>query len=184
MAWEVLTSRQVLDLSPWLTVTTQRIRLPNGTILPDYVLAPPREFSMAVAVDNTGRIVLLRQYKHGLGREAIELPAGYLESPDEPPLECAQRELREETGFIATHWKPLGNFNLDANRGPSRCHFFLATGLSRQGERQLEASEDIQVFFAAPGEAFDMLLGGEIEPVACATALMLGLLAIGFLKHP
>ncbi len=96
MAWEVLSSRQVLDLSPWLTVTTQRVRLPNGTILPDYVLAPPREFSMAVAVDDAGRLVMLRQYKHGLGHEAIELPAGYLDSPDEPPLDCARRELREE----------------------------------------------------------------------------------------
>ena len=173
----------MLDLSPWLTVTTQRVRLPNGAILPDYVLAPPREFSMAFAVDDAGRIVLLRQYKHGLGHEAIELPAGYLDSPDEPPLACAQRELREETGFTARHWTPLGSFNLDANRGPSRCHIFLATGLSRQGNLQLETSEDIRVFFAAPAEALDMLLRGEIEPIACATALMLGLLALGHLKR-
>ena len=182
MAWEVLSSRQVLDLSPWLTVTTQQVRLPNGTVLADYVLAPSREFSMVVAVTDAGAVLLVRQYKHGLGHEAIELPAGYLDAPDEPPLHCARRELREETGYAAEHWTPLGSFALDANRGPTRCYFFLATGLRRAGEPHLDPSEALTVFSASPAEVLDLLLRGEIKCIACGAALLLGLLRLGYFR--
>jgi ADP-ribose pyrophosphatase len=182
MPWEVLSSRQLLDLSPWLTVTTQEVRLPNGTVLPDYVLAASREFSMVVAVTPDERVLLVSQYKHGLGHESIELPAGYLDSPDEAPLACARRELREETGYEADHWTPTGSFALDANRGPTRCHFYLATGLRLAGQPHLDPSESLTLFSATPAEALALLERGQIECIACAGALTLGLLKLGHLR--
>lgn len=181
--WEILSYHQLLDLSPWLTVTTQEVRLPNGTIIPDYVLAPTREFSMVVALTPDERILLVRQYKHGLGREAIELPAGYLDSPDEAPLDCAQRELREETGYAAAQWTPLGTFALDANRGPTRCHLFLARGLQHVGELKLDPGEALTPLSATPAEALAMTQSGQIECIACALATLLGLAQLGFLSH-
>ncbi|MBI3361790.1 MAG: NUDIX hydrolase [Chloroflexi bacterium] len=180
--WEVLSSRQLLDLSPWLTVTTQEVRLPNGTILSDYVVAPTREYSMVVALTSDERILLVKQYKHGLGHEAIELPAGYLDSPDEPPLECAKRELREETGCAADEWMPLGSFALDSNRGPTRCHFFLARGLRRVGDLDLDPSEALAPLSATPPEALALVQSGQIECIACAAAILLGLVQLGFLS--
>jgi ADP-ribose pyrophosphatase len=184
MPWEVLAERQLLDLSPWLKVAAQTIRLPNGTILPDYILAPSREFSMVLAVTPQGRVLLVRQYKHGLGAEAIELPAGYLDSPAEPPLDCARRELREETGYEAAEWTPLGSFALDSNRGPTRCYFFLATGLRRAGEPHLDPSESLSVFEAEPQEVLELLVQGRIVCIACAGNLLLGLLRLGYLRKP
>jgi ADP-ribose pyrophosphatase YjhB (NUDIX family) len=115
-AWQVLAAQTLLDRSPWLRVIAQSVRLPSGLVIPDYLLAPSRDFSLVVAVTADSQVLLVRQYKHGLGRVVLDFPAGYQDTPDEEPLACAQRELREETGYSAGRWTPLGALALDMNR--------------------------------------------------------------------
>jgi ADP-ribose pyrophosphatase len=111
------------------------------------------------------------------------LPAGYLDAPDEPPLDCAKRELREETGYEADKWAPFGSFALDANRGPTRCHFFLATGLRQAGDLHLDPGEALTVMSASPAEALALVQRGDIECIGCAAAILLGLVRLGHLIH-
>jgi ADP-ribose pyrophosphatase len=79
-------------------------------------------------VDQDGNLVLVRQYRHAAGRELLELPAGTLE-PDEDPFDCAQREIREETGLAARTWQKIGSFYLAPGYSTENMHVYLATDL-------------------------------------------------------
>ncbi len=174
--WQVLASETVADFSPWLTVIRQRVRLPNGVVIPDYVLTPARSYSMVVALTGAEQVLLVRQYKHGLGQAVYDFPAGYLETPDEDPLACAQRELREETGYAAEAWTALGAYHLDTNRGTAAAHLFLARGLTRVAEQHLDATEALTVHTVPRAAILDLLTSGQMPGLACPAAWGLALL--------
>ncbi len=79
-------------------------------------------------VDGEGNILFVRQYRHAAGKELLELPAGTL-NPNEEPLACAKREIREETGFAARQMVKLGEFFLAPGYSTEYMHVFLATEL-------------------------------------------------------
>lgn len=79
-------------------------------------------------VDEHGNILFVRQYRHPTGEYLLELPAGTLEK-DEPPLECARREIREETGMAAGILQPLGGFYLAPGYSTEYMHVFFASDL-------------------------------------------------------
>src|ERR671936_1524521 len=85
----------------------ERVTLPNGTAV-DLELMHHPGASAVVALDDGGRVVLLRQYRYAAGGYLWELPAGVLDAPDEPPRACAARELTEEAGVEAGGVTPPG----------------------------------------------------------------------------
>lgn len=168
--WQVLQTETVFDQAPWLRVQRQSVRLPNGQVIGDYLLTPSRDYSMIVAATDAGEVLLVRQYKHGLGRVVLDFPAGYLDTPGEDPLACAQRELREETGYAARHWVSLGHFAMDSNRATSGAYLFAAHGLARVGEPRLDATEDLRALTCPAREIPALLAAGEMPTLACAAA--------------
>lgn len=88
-------------------------------------------------------VVMIRNYRFSVGRELLELPAGTLEPP-EPPLECAGRELEEETGYRAARLQPLCEFYTSPGFTNEHMYVFVATGLTRTSQR-LQESEQIRV---------------------------------------
>lgn len=124
-SWTRRDRRLLLDCAPWFRVFADDVTLPDGRQVDGYLRIDSREFAMVFALTEDGRVPFVRTYKYGLGREDLQLPAGYLEA-GEAPQACASRELLEETGCAAGHWEALGSFVLDGNRGYGRGHFFLA----------------------------------------------------------
>src|SRR5207249_2577703 len=88
-------------------------------------------------VDDDGRVVLLRQYRHAAGGYLWELPAGVLDAPDEPPRACAARELTEEAGVEADELTHLGTILTTPGFCDERIHLFLARGLRPAAPRQV-----------------------------------------------
>ena len=85
----------------------RRVELPNGTIIPEYWISEYPPWVNVVAVTADERVVLIRQYRHGLGEVHFELPAGTTD-PGDPSLEtAARRELHEETGYSGGSWSLL-----------------------------------------------------------------------------
>ena len=139
----------------------ERVTLPNGTAV-DLELMHHPGASAVVAVDGDGRVVLIRQYRYAAGGYIWELPAGVLDSPDEPPAACAARELREEAGVDAGEFVHLGTILTTPGFCDERIHLFLARGLRHAGHRH-EADEVIAEVARLPlGEVLAMIRRGEI----------------------
>ena len=98
--WQVLASREIYSAPPWVRLSLQQIRLPNGQVVSDYHRVEMPEYAVIYAETTGGKIIVERQYKHGIGQVSLTLPAGLVES-QEDTFQASQRELREETGYSA-----------------------------------------------------------------------------------
>ncbi len=152
-----------------VTVTTDLVLLPNGQRAALEVVHHPGG-AAAVAVDEAGRVCLLRQYRYVAGGWLWELPAGKLE-PREPPLATAQRELTEEAGVSARAWRQLGTCLSSPGVFTEGLHLYLATGIDR-GRRAHERSEVIEIHWLPLEQACDWALGGTITDCKTAVGLL------------
>ena len=170
--WTVLDSREVYSAPPFLTVHKQRLRLPDGRevagfhriVMPDYALIYPET--------EDGRLILLRQYKHGVGEVSLTFPAGMF-NPGEQPLEVAERELMEETGYASTRWRPLGRYVASANSFGHAAHLFRATGCRKVAEPSSRDLEEMELLLLTPAEAIDAAKRGEFKLISQLAILAL-----------
>jgi ADP-ribose pyrophosphatase len=121
-------------------------------------------------VHSDGTISLIRQLRPAVDAVMLEIPAGRL-SPDEPPPECARRELREETGISAVNLIPLGTVYSSPGVFDEVIHLFAATGIS-QGPAQPEEDEEIEVLRLPLVEALQMASDGRISDGKTLAALL------------
>ena len=140
--WQVLESSIVFS-NRWLRVRKDICRTNRGNIV-DYYVVERFSYVLIVALTPQSEVLVVRQYKHGAGQVVRELPAGYIED-GEDPLQCAHRELREETGYEAASMEPMAILFASPSAAQHRAHLFLATGLRRVGEQHLDANEKIAV---------------------------------------
>lgn len=141
-------------------VDVERVTLPNGESADLEVVRHPGGAAV-VALDDADRVCLLRQYRHAVGAWLWELPAGKLE-PEEPPLETARRELREEAGVTAATWTPLGEVVSSPGVFTEVVHLFAARGLAF-GPAQTGDHEVLEVHWLPVAEALDWARDGTIR---------------------
>jgi ADP-ribose pyrophosphatase len=176
--WRVTNTRVLLDCSPWFRVLADDIVLPNGQRIRDYYRIESMDFVMIFPLANNGQILTLRGYKHGPGRIIYQLPAGYLDRANETPLVCAQRELLEETGHIAEHWRSLGNLSTSGNRGMGRAHLFLAQNLEAAAEPDSGDLETLELTWLSSDELRRLWRAGEFDNAAASATIGLALEAL------
>jgi ADP-ribose pyrophosphatase len=122
----VLNSRLVYE-GRVVRLRVDEIALPDGGTATRETVEHPGAV-VVIALDEQRQVLLVRQYRHAIGRWLLELPAGGLE-PGEEPLQAAARELREEVGVEARRWTPLGQFYSSPGFVNERLHAFLAEDL-------------------------------------------------------
>lgn len=108
-----------------------------------------------------GKVILIRNRRYAVDEVLLELPAGTLEG-SEPPMNCAGRELLEETGYLAGKLEPLAAFYTSPGILSEKMHAFVATKLEKSIQA-LEEGEDIEVVPTPLGEALRMAAAGEIH---------------------
>lgn len=159
--WQVADSSYVLD-SPYLRIRRDRIVLPDGSEIEDYYVRESRGYVIVFALTDDGNVVLVRQYKHGIGKVLLELVAGAIDE-GEDPHETARRELAEETGYAARSIDYVRSFVTDPTNANTIAHLFVARGAYPAGEQHLDVTEDIAVELAPLDALRELLRSGEIE---------------------
>lgn len=147
-----------------------QVQLPDGRTAIRDVVRHPGAVAI-VALTDEGRICLARQYRTALGRVTVEIPAGKLD-PGEDPLECASRELLEETGMIAEKIAYLTTIATSDGFTDELIHIYMATGLSFS-KSSPDADEFINVDLVEVGELVDAVLDGRIEDAKTVVGALL-----------
>ena len=125
------------------------------------------------AVDERGRVVLVHQYRHPLGKRIWELPAGLLDAPGEDPVDAARRELAEEVGLAAAEWSTLVDVAASPGFTDEVVRVFLARDLS-EVDRDVQGEEeaDLEIHRFPIEEAVGMVLSGEIVNASSVAGLL------------
>ena len=110
----------------------------------------------SVVLEKEGKILMIKEYKHGVQKEILQLPCGYIDKNEEP-LAAAKRELAEETGYTSKKWTSLGAFTGSPGRLTHYYHFFLAEECEKTKEQKLDELETLDVFEYTKEEAEEAL---------------------------
>jgi ADP-ribose pyrophosphatase len=141
--WTIRASSYRVD-EPFLRLRSDTVELPDGTVIEGYFVRESRGFAIAVALTPERRVVLVRQYKHGIGQIVLELPAGMID-PGEAPEACAIRELAEETGYTGDPPRLLRSMFADPTSSNAIFHVFLIENAVPTFPQALDATEAIAI---------------------------------------
>jgi ADP-ribose pyrophosphatase len=144
----------------FIKVRKDNARMPDGSISSREYINHPGAVAILALLDN-GKLIMERQFRYAPQREFIEIPAGKIDK-GEDILNTAQRELLEETGYVAREWIHLTTAWPCIGYADERLEYFLARGLSHQG-RQLDDGEFLEVFELGMDEAIDWVRQGKIN---------------------
>ena len=151
-----------------LQVHRDEVALPDGnTAIREYIRHPGAV--VVLPLTDAGELVLERQHRYALGRDFIEVPAGKID-PGEQTLPCAQRELREETGYTARDWRYVTSVYPCIGFADEKLTYYLAQGLEFVGHRR-DADEFLEIFTLPLDQALAMVRTGEI----CEVKTVIGL---------
>jgi len=173
------------DIKPWTTLGTElvvnhrwyqlrrdHVQLPTGQQLDDYFVSVRANVALIFALTPDQQVVLVRQYKHGIGEILIELPGGMVDEHEHTPLEAARRELLEETGYTSDQFEQVAEVSDNPTKDTNRIHFFLARNARKVAEQDLDETENIEVLTVPLTQIEPMVLSGQIR-VAGSVALCL-----------
>jgi 8-oxo-dGDP phosphatase len=125
--WPVVSSAELLR-SRLITVRADKVRMPDNQIAEREVVLHPGAVAV-LALDEQDRILLIRQYRHPVGRLLWEIPAGLRDVAGEDPWATAQRELLEEAGYLARDWRVLADYFSSPGYSTERIRIYLARDL-------------------------------------------------------
>jgi 8-oxo-dGDP phosphatase len=150
-----------------VTLRTDEVRMPDGDVASRDVVEHPGAVAI-VALDEAEQVLLIRQYRHAVGRLLWEIPAGLRDVPGEPLLATAQRELREETGYTAGTWHVLTDFFSSPGILTERVRVFLARGVTEvQGAPGAPVRRHEEAYLVSAWvplkQVVDLFLGGELH---------------------
>lgn len=144
----------------FIKVRKDHARLPDGQIHTREYIRHPGAVAVLAILDN-GNLVMERQFRYAAQREFIEIPAGKID-PGEDILVTAQRELLEETGYVAREWKHITTSWPCIGYADERIEYYIARGLSHEG-CQLDHGEFLEVFELSLSDALAWVRQGKID---------------------
>ena len=172
--WKILKSEYLFsDL--WFKVRKDKCETPGGkTIDPYYVYEFPT-WVTAVPVTDDGRIIMVKQYRHALGKTCIEIPGGCVDDTDKNFEEAIARELKEETGYTFSSFEYLGPTSANPSTNNNLMHMFLARGGKLTSKQELDGNEEIEVELFSVDEVKQLLRDKKIVQSMHVTCIMYAL---------
>lgn len=154
----------------FIQVRKDDVRLPDGSVSTREYITHPGAVAVLAMLDN-GNLVMERQFRYAPQREFVELPAGKIDNGEDILL-CAQRELLEETGYVASEWTHLTTVWSCIGYADERIEYFIARNLNYQGHN-LDEGEFLEVFELSLPEAIEWIRLGKINESKTIVGLFL-----------
>jgi len=165
-----INDRQTIHRARVFNLIKENVTLDNGVTTDMEFIEHPGATAI-IPMFNDSQILLLKQYRHSLREYIWEIPAGTL-NPAEERIDCAKRELIEETGYSAEQWQKLGEITPLPGYSDERIHIYLATDL-QPAEQDLDKDEIINVHKVKFSEAVEMIKSGDIQDAKTITGLLM-----------
>jgi 8-oxo-dGTP pyrophosphatase MutT (NUDIX family) len=179
MKWKVITSEYLYN-QPWLTVRKEKCALPNGKIMQAYYTLEYPSWVSAFALTKDNKVVMVKQYRHGLGVVSTELPGGVVDAGE--TIETAiKRELKEETGYAFESYEFIGKLCANPATTNNYMHMFIAKGGEMVGGQNLDETEDIEVLHYSIDEVKQLLKDNKIVQALHASTIFYALQRLGML---
>lgn len=159
--WKRLSSKDIIS-SRWLRVSEDKCELPSGLVLDPFYVIHDSDWIHVAAISDASEILTVRQYRYAASAFCTELPGGAVDQGEEP-IVAAQRELLEETGYVANHWEYVGWLFANPARQTNRVHLFLARDLLRKSSQNLDDSEEIEYVFMSQSSIRGAIATGEFS---------------------
>ncbi|MBD3311476.1 MAG: NUDIX domain-containing protein [Candidatus Magasanikbacteria bacterium] len=152
-------SEEIIDENPWWKYMHDRLVYANGKY-GDYYYGLTNGMSMVVPILSDGRLVLVMQYRYLESKNSIEFPGGGIRQGSSP-VKTAASELQEETGYIASDFIKVGEFQASNGLFKDKSHIFLAK-VENQTEIESDDEEEIEVICRYPEEVDRMVINNDI----------------------
>ena len=160
MKWKTEKSEYLIN-DRWIKVRADRCIMPNGEIVEPYYVVEYPDWINVVGVTDKNEVVLVKTYRHGIGRELVELPSGIIDKTDSSPMETAKREMLEETGYTSDDFIQTGIVSANPSNHTNLTYCFFAKNLKKVADQKLDKTEEIEVILAPLDKVFEMLKNGE-----------------------
>lgn len=182
MKWKVLESTYLFNDRPWLSIRKDKCLTPGGKIIPSFYVNEYPDWANAFCLTKDGKVVMVKQYRHGIGEESIELPGGVMEE-NESVEEGVKRELLEETGYAFEKVEFLGNISANPSTTNNLMHMFLATGGEKVAEQALDEEEEVEVLHMTIEEVKDLVRQHKIMQSLHVNCIFYALERLGEIRY-
>lgn len=168
--WEHLGEESLVRYRVFDVIKARR-RSPRTGVEIGFFLVRTPDWVNIVALTENDELVFVRQYRHGTRHMSLEIPGGLIDPHETDPAAAAARELREETGYVASELRPLGVMTPNPAIFTNRCHTWLALGCRRVGALQQDLGEDIEVELVPAAQLDELVRTGAIDHALVLAAI-------------
>ncbi|MEO6683823.1 MAG: NUDIX hydrolase [Ginsengibacter sp.] len=180
MNWKIVDS-EYLSKHQYFTARKDKCETTTGKIIEEYFVVELPVSVCAVAITKENEVLMVKQYRHPIKKEILELPGGFVDK-NELPQTAMLRELAEETGYSFSSCIELGKVAANPGVLDNYTYFYLAEGGVKTGEQQLDPNEDIIVEKITVDELKSALVENKIEQSLHANCIFYALQKMGLLK--
>jgi 8-oxo-dGTP pyrophosphatase MutT (NUDIX family) len=170
LSWKIISS-EYLFKRPWLTARKDVVQLPDGRVNNEFYVLEYPDWVNVIAITKEDKMVMIRQYRHGLRRTSYELVAGVIED-GEHPMDAAKRELLEESGYAGGQWQEFMQLCANPSTTNNISHTYLAVGVEKVANQKLDETEDVEVHIMEKETVRQMIYNNEFVQSLMAAPLL------------
>lgn len=171
--WKILNSKYLYKRNG-MAIRIDKCETHNGNVFEPYVIET-RTWVNVIALTKKREVVLVKQYRHGVGKVLLEIPAGVMDEEDESPKQTAQRELLEETGYTGKRFIEVGKAYPNPATHNNLTYSFLTLDVEKVGQQKLDDTEEIEVSLIPFDEFISLVKNGGLSQALHVSAVFFAL---------
>jgi len=177
MHWKICSS-EYLSKHEYFRARRDKCETPDGTIVPEYYVVELPTSVCALAITEDNKAILVKQYRHPIGKVLLEIPGGFIDE-NEDPKKAVERELLEETGYEFSNIEEVGYTTANPGVLNNYTKLYLARGGKKVSEQKLDFNENIELEFVPIEELVQLIVDNKIKQSMHANCIFYSLLKMG-----